>query len=301
MHQLSPLKKDSPVRIISTAGVIDPIWLEGAARCLTQWGLRVQTGKNASKRCGRFAGTLQERLEDLQEALDDPNIEAIFFSRGGYGTVHVLDKLRLDRFRAKPKWLIGFSDITMLHSLIQKQGVESIHGGMAKALTESLTQANEPMTRLKNLLFGLRDDVITSVHPLNKMGVAKGRLVGGNLSILYSLRATPFDAEFKNNILFIEDIGEKPYVIDRMMYNLKLSGALAQLSGLVVGQFNEYEEDPLFGKTVYEIVASAVAEYHYPIAFNFPIGHVENNQPLICGADVRLDVGTQNTNLHYLL
>jgi len=149
-------------------------------------------------------------------------------------------------------------------------------------------------------LFGLREDIVAPVHSFNKLGVAKGNLIGGNLAILYSLRATPFDAKFTNNILFIEDIGEKPYVIDRMMHNLKLSGVLAQLSGLVVGQFNEHEEDSLFGKTVYEIIASAVDTYQYPVAFDFPIGHTENNQPLICGADVCLEVGTENSKLHYL-
>ena len=294
------LQKGSVVRLVSPAGVIDPELVNGAAKCLKNWGLIVRIGKNATIRNGRFAGSSEQRLSDLQEALDDSQCSAIFCTRGGYGTVQIIDKLNWVAFRKHPKWLIGYSDITMLHAFLQKEGFASVHGGMAKALAESLNGEQEHVNYLQNILFGAFPTYSCETQPLNRFGIAEGLLFGGNLSILYSLRGTPYDHIPDKSILFIEDIGEKPYVVDRMMRNLKLGGILSRISGLIVGNFSDYEEDPLFGKTVREIIADAVSEYTYPVCFDFPVGHDGRNLPMICGTEVRFEVSKECVSLQFL-
>jgi muramoyltetrapeptide carboxypeptidase len=293
------LQVGSIVRLVSPAGVIDADLVEGAAKCLNNWGLSVRIGKSATLRYGRFAGTSLERLNDLQEALDDSECDAIFCTRGGYGTIQLIDNLNWDAFKKHPKWLIGYSDITMLHAFLSKNGVASIHGGMAKALAESLKNKQEHVSFLKNALFGSFPKYSCEANPLNRFGAAEGPLFGGNLSILYSLRGTPYDCIPEKSILFIEDIGERPYVVDRMMHNLKLGGILSHLAGLIIGNFSDFEEDPLFGKTVQEIIADAVSEYSYPLCFDFPVGHDGRNLPMICGADVQLHVGHEGVHLQF--
>jgi len=293
------LEKGSVVRLVSPAGFIDSELVEGAQKCLQNWGLIARIGKYAMSCYGRFSGTSEQRLFDLQEALDDTECNAIFFTRGGYGTIQILDKLNWNTFKKHPKWLIGYSDITMLHVLLQKEGIASIHGGMAKILAESLMSEQEHVQILQQILFGTLPTYHCQAHVFNRFGVAEGLLCGGNLSILYSLRGTPYDTIPEKSILFIEDIGEKPYLVDRMMHNLKLGGILSRISGLIVGTFSDYEEDPLFGKTLREIIADAVSEYTYPVCFDFPVGHDGRNLPLICGAMVRFEVGKESTFLHF--
>jgi muramoyltetrapeptide carboxypeptidase len=292
------------VRLISPAGMIAPELVENAETCLKSWGLHVRRGNHVTGQTGRFSGSEEERLNDLQEALDDHDCRAVLCSRGGYGTIHLLEKVDLTAFEKSPKWLIGYSDITMLHGLLQKQGYSSIHGGMAKALAGEIAPQEgylpESARWLKNMLFGQLPPYCTKAHSLNRFGSATGPLVGGNLSILYSLRGTPYDYIPAGSVLFIEDIGERPYMIDRIMYNLKLGGILEKLGGLIVGQFSDYEEDPLFGKTVAEIVADAVSKYNYPVCFDFPVGHVERNLPLMCGAKVRMEVLPEGSTLNYV-
>jgi muramoyltetrapeptide carboxypeptidase len=294
------LKAGSTVRIISSAGAIDSELVKGAAEFLRNKGFTVMLGKHVCDTYGRFAGTLESRLQDFQEALDDPETNAIFCSRGGYGTIQLMDKLNLEGFLSFPKWIVGYSDLTMIHNLLHSHEVLSIHGGMARMMSESRQSENESVSRMFSLLQGEWEGINSPTHPLNRQGLSEGLLIGGNLSILYSLRGTPFDLNPDKKILFIEDIGEKPYVVDRMMHNLKLSGFLKNLSGLIVGQFSDYEEDPLFGKTVLEIVASAVSQYDYPVAFDFPVGHTETNLPLVCGANVSLQVTPKLSKLDYL-
>lgn len=296
------LQKGDCIRLVSPAGAINPDFVKGAEDCLTSWGLNVQTGENTTKQEGRFSGTVAERLSDLQQALDDPKCKAIFCTRGGYGAVHLIDKIDMEAFRKNPKWLIGYSDITMLHSLLQREGYASIHGGMAKMLAmqmdKNLIKADsEPAEKLHDLLWGDLPEYHIHTHPLNRYGENSGTLRGGNLSILYSLRGTPYDHIPEKCILFIEDIGEQPYVIDRIMHNFKLGGILKNLSGLIVGQFTDYNEDPSFGKTVYEIIADAVSEYAYPVCFNFPTGHTDHNLPLIVGCAVNLKVTAEGVEL----
>jgi muramoyltetrapeptide carboxypeptidase len=235
----------------------------------------------------------------LQCALDNPNIDAILCSRGGYGLVQIIGKIDFTEFQKKPKWIIGFSDITILHNAVSALGISSLHAIMAKDLTEQSSNS-QAVTMLKQILFGEKPTYTISSHSLNKEGKAVGKLIGGNLAVLMGLRGTSFDLNYKNNILFLEDIGEKPYQIDRMMQNLRLSGVLSQISGLIVGQFNGSEEDPLMMATIYEIIADAVKKYNIPVCFNFPVGHVSENLPLIVNSKVCLDVSSGRVEVSYM-
>ncbi|MDP4277810.1 MAG: LD-carboxypeptidase [Bacteroidota bacterium] len=299
------LTENDHVRLISPAGVIDPSLIEGAERRLRSWGWQVTCGKAAAGSYGRYSGTVAERLQDLQEALDDPDCKAVFCSRGGYGTVHLIDKIDLTQFKKHPKWLIGYSDITLLHTMLQLNGFASIHGGMAKRLANGddpagLGLSYSPLNTLHEILDGALPTYRTDKHLLNRVGTAQGILRGGNLSILYSLRGTPLDDIPEGCILFLEDVGEKPYSVDRMLHNLKLGGILSRLGGLIVGQFSDCEEDPLMNKTVYELIADIVSPYDYPVCFDFPVGHTEKNVPLITGSLVRLSVDKQQVQLSNL-
>jgi muramoyltetrapeptide carboxypeptidase len=292
------LQPNNQIRIISPSGVINLEFIDGVKNTLTAWGLQVTEGEFASSEYGRFAGTQEQRIEDLQNALDDPEVKAILCSRGGYGLSQIIDKVDFSRFVASPKWLIGFSDITILHNAITNLGIASIHGIMAKHLTE-LPANSDQVLRLKEILFGELPSYAIPGHPLNRQGKAEGKLIGGNLSVIMGLRGSQYDLPYKNNILFIEDIAEKPYHIDRMMQNLRFSGVLAKLSGLVVGQFTDCEEDPLMKQTIAEIIFEAVSEYNYPVCFDFPAGHMDYNLPLILGTEAYLDVTSDAATLKF--
>jgi muramoyltetrapeptide carboxypeptidase len=290
------LKHSDQIRIISPSGSIHPEHIDGAKKVLFDWGLNVTEGEFARSEYGRFAGTKEQRIADLQQALDDPNVKAILCSRGGYGIAQIIDKIDFTAFAKSPKWLVGFSDITILHNLITNLGIASIHAIMAKHLTE-LPADCEPVLRLKDILFGKFPDYKIPDHPMNRKGKTVGKLIGGNLSVLMGLRGTQFDLDYKNAILFIEDLSEQPYHIDRMIQNLRFSGMLAQLSGLVVGQFTDCEEDPLMMQTVLEIISDALRGNDYPVCFNFPAGHVDYNLPLLLGTNVTLEVNETEAKL----
>ena len=271
---------------------------------MKSWGLEVVFAKHAGSSNGTYAGSIRQRLEDLQEAMDDEEAKVIFCSRGGYGAVHLIGKLDFTKFRQHPKWLIGFSDITALHNLFQQNGFASLHAPMARHLTvepedDFCTQA------LKDVLFGQAlggteaFSYVCPGHKLNHKGKGKGVLRGGNLSVFYGLRGTPYDIPAEGTILFIEDVGERPHAVERMMYNLKLGGVLDKLSGLIIGQFTEYEENKSLGKDLYGALADLVKEYDYPICFDFPVGHVSMNVPLINGAAVTLEVGKKEVKLSF--
>ena len=290
------LKLNDQIRIVSPSGSIHPEFIDGARSVLTDWGLKVSEGKFARSEYGRFAGTTEQRISDLQQALDDTSLKAVLCSRGGYGLAQIIDKLDFSGFRNSPKWLIGFSDITILHNVITNLGIGSIHGIMAKHLSE-LPKEAEQVQRLKDVLFGKLPVFDFPGEPNNRIGKAVAKLIGGNLSVFMGLRGSQYDLEFENSILFIEDVGEKPYQIDRMIQNLRLSGKLAKLSGLIVGQFSDCEEDPFMMKTIQEIILTAVNEYDYPVCFNFPAGHVDYNLPIILGTEVSLNVTKERTGL----
>lgn len=292
------LRAGDNIRIVSPSGCIHPDFIDGATKLLSSWGLKVTEGKYARTEYGRFSGTKDERAADLQQALDDPNIKAILCSRGGYGLAQIIDKIDFTSFAKSPKWLIGFSDITILHNAITALGIASMHGIMTKYLTE-LPEESDQITSFKNLLFGTPSNFSIKPEAENRPGRAVGKLIGGNLSVMMGMRSTPFDLDFHNNILFIEDVGEKPYQIDRMMQSLRLSGVLKQISGLVVGQFSDYDEDPLMMQSVAEIILAAVSEYDYPVCFNFPAGHVDYNLSFVLGEQAELFVETDKVHLNY--
>lgn len=288
--QLPPyLREGDKIAIVSPSSKIDKLFLKGARKRLESWGLEVVTGKHAGGSSATFAGTQKQRLDDLQQAMDDETVKAILCSRGGYGAVHLVGKLDFTRFRLHPKWLIGFSDITALHNLFQANGFASLHAPMARHLTVE-PEDDLCTTHLKNILFGHLPDYTNRKHRLNRAGHAKGILRGGNLAVLYGLRGTPYDLPAEGTVLFIEDVNERPHAVERMMYNLKLGGVLERLSGLVIGQFTEYEENRSLGKDLYSALHDLVEEYDYPVCFNFPVGHVTRNLPLVNGATVEFIV-----------
>lgn len=300
------LHEGDKVVILSPSSKIDKAFLKGAVKRLTSWGLHPVLARHAGSSHGTYAGTVGQRLEDLQAAMDDPDTRAILCSRGGYGAVHLVGKLDFSRFRESPKWLIGFSDITALHNLWQREGFASLHAPMARHLTvepedDFCTQA------LHDILTGAAATpagcfgYTCEPHKLNRRGTAEGTLRGGNFAVFNGLRGTPYDIPADGTVLFIEDVGERPHAIERMMYNLKLGGVLERLSGLIIGQFTEYEEKKQLGKELYGALAELVKEYDYPVCFNFPVGHVPMNLPLINGAPVRLDVDRKGVKLTFKL
>ncbi len=298
------LREGDRVIILSPSSKIDKAFLRGAVRRLQSWGLEPVLAPHAGSSHGTYAGSMAQRLRDLQEALDDPQARAILCSRGGYGAVHLVDKLDFTRFRQQPKWLIGFSDITALHNVFQHEGFASLHAPMARHLT--VEPDDDPaMLALRDFLFGHypegRQDfgVACEAHRLNHRGTARGILRGGNLSVFYGLRGTPWDIPAEGTLLFLEDVGERPHAVERMMYNLKLSGVLERLCGLIIGQFTEYEENRSLGKPLYEALADVLKPYGIPVCFGFPVGHVTRNMPLPCGAEAVLEVGKKEVTLSF--
>lgn len=300
------LHEGDKVVILSPSSKIDKAFLKGAVKRLTSWGLRPVLARHAGSSHGTYAGTVGQRLEDLQAAMDDPDTRAILCSRGGYGAVHLVGKLDFSRFRESPKWLIGFSDITALHNLWQREGFASLHAPMARHLTVE-PEDDFCTLALRDILTGAAATpagcfgYTCEPHKLNRRGTAEGTLRGGNFAVFNGLRGTPYDIPADGTVLFIEDVGERPHAIERMMYNLKLGGVLERLSGLIIGQFTEYEEKKQLGKELYGALAELVKEYDYPVCFNFPVGHVPMNLPLINGAPVRLDVDRKGVKLTFEL
>lgn len=287
------------VAIVSPASIINPDYVKGAVNRLTSWQLGVTVAPHALGRSGAYSGTVDERLADFRKALYDPEIKAILCSRGGYGVVHLLDRLADDVAR-NPKWIIGFSDISALHALCVSRGVMSLHAPMCKHLSEEA--ADDRCTRyLRQILFGEIPEYREKPHPMNRQGETRGTLVGGNMAVLCGLTGTPYDLFRPGSVLFIEDIAEAPYKIERMLYQLKLAGRLAALSGLIVGRFTEYTENEGLGGTLYELIYRLVEEYDYPVCFDFPVGHVSDNLPLIEGSDVIFSVTSRSVDLSFCI
>ena len=294
------LQPNDKIAIISPSGIIDASLIDNAARRLSGWDLQPVIGEFAKEQNGRFAGTKEQRRADLQQALDDKTVKAILCSRGGYGLIQIVDDIDFTQFELFPKWIIGFSDITVLHNAAASLDIASCHSSMAKALSQK-DENDAELEKLKNLLFGKLPDYTLKSHLLNRLGKCRAPVTGGNLSVLYSLRGTHFDLGTTHKILFIEDTGEKPYHIDRMLHNLKLGGLFDNLAGLIVGQFSDYDEDPTMGSVVYELIAGIVAEYDYPVCFDFPAGHTSDNMPLVFGVNAELEVGENSLAIkHYI-
>ncbi len=284
--------------IVATARKVSHDEMQPAVDMIRRWGFRPVEGRNLYKAFGQFAGTDDERAADLQDALDDDGIRAILFARGGYGTVRIVDRIDLSAFGARPKWLAGFSDATVLHAHIRRHaGVETIHGPMAINVA---TASPESLDTMRRMLAGERPGVECPSSPLNREGSCTGPLTGGNLSLLYALAGTPSDAGTDGAILFLEDLDEHLYHVDRMMMTLRRSGKLAPLAGLIVGDVSAMRDntrawgfgsDNPYGKTAEEIIHEHVAGYDFPVCFGFPAGHRDDNRPLILGAEATLEVG----------
>lgn len=282
------LQLGDEIRIISPSGKIDPIYIDQAKLRLENSGFKVSLGNSAKGSYGRFGGSAEERIADLVNAFEDRNVKAILCSRGGYGVMQILDKIPTDIVMRNPKWVLGYSDITALHAFMQTNGIASIHSPMARHLAEENDHSTQSLCEM---LLGEWPAYEVAPDLFNRVGECSGVLRGGNLSMLMALRATPWDIDPSGIILFIEDIGERPYQVERMLLNLKYSGILANLSGLIVGQFTDYEEDESMMCTMKEMIANLVANYGYPVVFNFPVGHVTSNLPLFCGIPVQLKIG----------
>ncbi|MDA3952780.1 MAG: LD-carboxypeptidase [Bacteroidales bacterium] len=287
----SKLKKGNKIGIIAPARKIQMTEIEAAIKVFEQWGLEVVLGKNVFAQHRQFAGTVEQRSEDLQYMLDDTDIKAIVCARGGYGTVKILKYLDFSKFLLNPKWLVGYSDITALHAhLNQNLGVKSIHGVMPFNFPKDATE-NEAIKTLKNSLFGEQNIYKVVSHDFNRQGKVSGELIGGNLSVLFSVSGTKYDIETSGKILVLEDLEEYLYHIDRMMMNMKHGGKLENLKGLIVGGMTDMNDNQIpFGKSAYEIICEAVEEYDFPVCYNFPVGHIEKNYALILGAHIELEV-----------
>ena len=281
------------IRIISPAGNISVKKASPGIELLQQEGFEVEVGNHVFDHYFQFAGTDKQRLADLQEAFDDEYCKAIICSRGGYGTIRLISELDFSKFLENPKWLIGFSDITVLHVALQQLGFCSIHGPMPGFFIQKKDKT-QSYTELIRILKGHENRIVFPYSNNNRTGTAIGQAVGGNLSILYSLLGTPFEPDTNHKILFIEDVGEYLYHIDRMMWSLKFAGKLERLAGLVVGSFTELKDND-FGQSVEEIIMDTVKGYNFPVCFNCPAGHISENQPIMLGAEYSLEIDETRT------
>ena len=292
------IKPGSKIRIISPAGKVDRKYVLPAVQWLDKQGYNVELGKHVFARYFQFAGTDEQRLEDLQTALDDPETEVIICSRGGYGSVRIIDKLNFNGCSLHPKWLVGFSDITILHACFNKLGVATIHGVMPRHFFDAKQEVTENLQSLMNLLTGIKPEYVYPTEKWNRRGETVAEVVGGNLSIISSLQGTKYELDTEGKILFLEDIDEFLYHTDRMMHQLKLAGKLEKLAGLVLGNFTKMKDnESSFGKTIHEIISEAVDEYDYPVCFGFPAGHDLKNLALSFGQEWKLKVDEKQTAL----
>ncbi len=292
------IKPGKLIRLISPAGKIKEEHVLPAVRWLENQGYKVKLGKHVFSQHFQFAGTDEQRLSDLQEALDDPECAAIICSRGGYGTVRIVDQLNFNNFMEYPKWLVGFSDITILHSCLNNFEVPSIHGVMPRYFFDKDGKPTESLTSLMQLITGETVEYTEKHSEYNRYGKVTAELVGGNLSIITSLQGTSYDIDTNGKILFLEDIDEFLYHTDRMIHQLKLSGKLDNLAGLILGDFTDMKDNESpFGRSVHEIILEATSDYSYPVCFDFPAGHDKKNLALLFGRDWTLETSEKGTSL----
>lgn len=296
MIQPAYLKQGDKVAIIATARKISREELESAVTFLESYGLSVIFGNHLFAIDNQYAGSDAQRSEDLQWALSDPEIKAVFMARGGYGTVRLMDAISFDGFLKNPKWIVGYSDITVLHNIMHQHGVETLHATMPI----NFYKDEEATRSMMQALMGGLNATTALPHPLNRTGKGSGEIVGGNLSLIYSLSGTRYDLNTTGKILFIEDLDEYLYHIDRMMMQLKLSGKLENLAGLVVGGMTDMKDNLVpFGKRAEEIILDAVKDYHFPVCFHFPAGHIDRNMALYLGRKTKLEVHADSVSLSY--
>lgn len=294
------LEPGDKIAIVVTARKITKQELLPAIKKFTEWGFEVVLGKNICAEENQYAGSDEQRLNDLQQMLDDPTVKAIICARGGYGTVRIIDLIDFSLFIKNPKWIIGYSDITVLHSHIhQNFDIETLHATMPLNFPSD-GKDNDSLKTLRTALTGEKLSYNIFHDKYFRKGEASGIIIGGNLSLLYALSGTTSDIETFGKIMFIEDLDEYLYHIDRMMMQLKRSGKLKNLAGLIVGGMTEMKDNAVpFGKTAYEIVFDAVKEYDYPVCMGFPAGHGEDNMALIFGRKIFMSVGVSETKINF--
>ena len=296
---MNSLQKDDTIAIAATARKVTIAEMQPAVAIFESWGLNVLFSDNLFEDCNQYAGTDSQRKDGLQKLLDNPQVKAIICARGGYGTVRIIDNLDFSTFKLHPKWLIGFSDVTVLHAHIHKHlETPTIHGCMPITMQPEKADA-ESIDRLYQFLFnGISNPIEFTNTITGNKGKTTGKLIGGNLSILYSLLGSNSDIDTAGKILFIEDLDEYLYHIDRMMMNMKRNGKLSNLAGLIVGSMSDMKDNQIpFGKTAEEIILSYTQDYSYPVCFGFPGGHGPKNLPLIFGLDYELVVNHERAFL----
>jgi muramoyltetrapeptide carboxypeptidase len=289
------LQKGDTIAILATARKNIDDNLKPAINLLHSWGLEVVIGKSIGLDDNQLAGTDEQRAADFQEQMDNPNIKAIWCVRGGYGTVRMVDLLDFTKFKENPKWIIGFSDVTVLHNHLNTMGFKSIHGIMPISIPKATPEAIES---LRLAMFGEPLKYTIEPFEMNRLGDASGELVGGNLSILYSLFGSQSAIDCTDKILFIEDLDEYLYHIDRMMMNLKRNGCLESIKGIIVGSMSKMKDNDIpWGKNALEIIEDVTKKYTIPVIYNFPAGHIHDNRALILGSKVTLHLDKNASNI----
>ncbi|MEL1246352.1 LD-carboxypeptidase [Flavobacterium sp. DGU11] len=291
------LKKGDTIGILATARKVDMAPLETGIKLMESWGLHVVIGKTIGLDDNQLAGPDWQRATDLQQMLDNPAIKAVWCAKGGYGTVRLIERLDFTKFKKKPKWFIGFSDATVLHSHINNFDIATLHGMVAISVGRATPEAIESF---RKALFGEKLSYNIPPHAFNKTGKATGELVGGNLSVLYSIIGSPSEADYKGKIIFIEDLDEYLYHIDRMMMNLKRNGYFKDVKGIIIGGMTKMRDNDIpWGHDALEIIQDITKEYNIPICFNFPAGHIQDNRALIMGKTITLDVTAAGTKITF--
>lgn len=292
------LKKGDKIAVISPAGAVDAAQLEKGIEMIKSKGYEPVLGEHLYTKFSNgynYAGTEQERIKDINWALNDIEISAIWASRGGYGCQHLIEYLNLKNFTKNPKWYIGYSDNTVIQSYLLKKGFASIHGQTIK--TSSFGVTEESYDLIFDILKGKTPKYSLKSHQFNKPGIIEGELIGGNLALIYALLGTKYSFDFKDKILFIEDIGENFYALDRMIMSLELAGVFNKISGLIIGgmtnmgdekENKQYEES--FDEFAYKLISDRISKYNFPVVFGFPNGHIKDNRPLIIGGNVKLQI-----------
>ncbi|SMP04532.1 S66 peptidase family protein [Chryseobacterium profundimaris] len=292
------LKKGDKIAIISPAGAVESSQLEKGIEMIRNKGYEPVFGEhlyNSFSKGYNYAGTEEQRIDDINWAFNDNEISAVWASRGGYGCQHLLESIHLKNFSENPKWYIGYSDNTVIQSYLLKKGFASIHGQTVK--TSSFGVTDESYELIFDILEGKTPHYVLESHHFNKMGSCEGQLIGGNLALVYALLGTDYSFKFKNRILFIEDIGESFYALDRMIMSLELGGVFKKIGGLIIGgmtNIGNEKENPAYNESfddfAYQIISERISKYDFPTVFGFPNGHIKDNRPLIIGENVKLEV-----------
>ena len=280
------LTKGDKIGIISTARKISLEELKPAIHILESWSLEVVLGTNLLEADNQFSGTVHQRTADFQSMIDDKSIRAILCARGGYGSIQIIDNIDFSSLKKNPKWIVGYSDVTVLHSHLNTLGIASMHATMPINFS---TNTDKAIQSLRKSLFGLENNIKCKTHPFNKLGSVEAEIVGGNLSILYSLLGSKSDIDTNKKILFIEDFDEYLYHIDRMIISLKRNGKFDNLKGLIIGGMSEMNDNDIpFGKTSVQIILEHLESFEFPICFAFPAGHMDDNNAIVFGINSRL-------------